>query len=311
MGALTRVAFLGTPDFAVPSLERLVQTGHDVALVVTQPDRPAGRGQGLVAPPVKRAAEQLGLKVFQPQRLADELDAFRAAEAEVAIVAAYGEVLTALTLAVPPRGFLNVHPSLLPQLRGATPVPSAILEGLADTGVTVMQVGLGVDSGPILAQVGEPVRDDDTGGGLLARLAGLGADLLVETLPRWLDGSIAPRRQESRRATYSRTLRREDGRAVFTQPAVELWRRARAFQPWPGFFTTWQGKNLKLPRVEPLPSRRGHQPGDVFLADAGVAVACGTGALRLMELQLEGKRAMAAAEFVRGQPAFVGSRLGD
>jgi methionyl-tRNA formyltransferase len=247
--------------------------------------------------------------VYQPRRLAEELDPFRAAKVEVAVVAAYGEVLTALTLAVPPRGFLNVHPSLLPRLRGATPVPSAILEGLSETGVTVMQVGLGVDSGPTLAQVGEPIRGDDTGGSLLARLADLGADLLVETLPRWLDGSIAPRRQDSRRATYSRTLRRDDGRADFTQPAVELWRRARAYQPWPGFFTTWQGKNLKLPRVEPLPSRRGHRPGEVFMADAGVAVGCGTGALRLVELQLEGKRAMGADEFVRGQAGFLGSQL--
>jgi methionyl-tRNA formyltransferase len=306
---VTRVAFLGTPDFAVPSLERLVEAGHDVALVITQPDRPAGRGQSVVAPPVKRAAERLGLRVFQPARLAGELGAFQEANVDVAIVAAYGEVLTALTLGVPPRGFLNVHPSLLPHLRGATPVPSAILEGAASTGVTVMQVGLGVDSGPILAQVGEPIRDNDTGGGMLARLAELGADLLVETLPRWLVGDIAPRRQDSRRATYSRTLRREDGRADFSQPAVELWRRARAFQPWPGFFTSWEGKNLKLLRVEPLPSRRGHQPGDVFESAEGPAIACGTGALLLRELQLEGKRAMSAAELVRGQPTFVGSRV--
>jgi methionyl-tRNA formyltransferase len=212
---------------------------------------------------------------------------------------------------VPVRGFLNVHPSLLPHLRGATPVPSAILEGLATTGVTVMQVGLGVDSGPLLAQVGEPIRDQDTGETLLARLAGLGADLLVETLPRWLDGRIAPRRQENRRGTYSRTLRREDGRADFAQPAVELWRRARAFQPWPGLFTTWNGKLLKLGRLDPLPSRRGHAPGEVFVSASGPAVACGTGALRLHELQLEGKRMASAQDFLRGQPAFVGSRLGD
>jgi methionyl-tRNA formyltransferase len=295
----------------VPSLARLVEAGHDVALVVSQPDRPAGRGQTTTPPPVKRAAESLGLTVFQPPRLADDLEPFRAAGVDVAIVAAYGEVLTAATLAIPARGFVNVHPSLLPHLRGATPVPSAILEGTTATGVTVMQVGLGVDSGPILAQVGEPIRDDDTGEALLARLAELGADLLVETLPRWLSGQIAPRRQEGRRATYSRTLRRDDGRADFNLPAVDLWRRARAFQPWPGFFTTWGGKLLKLPAVEPLPSRKGHAPGTVFAAPAGPAVACGTGALLLRELQLEGKRVTAAGEFLRGQPAFLGARLGD
>lgn len=293
----------------MPSLERLVEFGHDVALVVTQPDRPAGRGQTLGASPAKRAAERLGLRVVQPERLADELETLRAADVEVAVVAAYGEVLTAATLAVPSRGFVNVHPSLLPRLRGATPVPSAILEGGVWTGVTVMQVGLGVDSGPILAQVGEPIRDDDTGGALLARLAELGADLLVETLPRWLDGEIAPRPQDARRATYSRTLRREDGRVDFNRPAVELWRRARAFQPWPGFFTTWDGKNLKLLRLEPVPSRRGRQPGEVFESAGGVAVACGTGALLLIDVQLEGKRATPIDDFVRGQPSFVGSRL--
>jgi methionyl-tRNA formyltransferase len=289
----------------------LVEAGHELALVVTQPNRPAGRGQTPTAPPVKLVAERLGLPVFQPVRLAAELDRFRAAAIEVAVVAAFGEVLTAETLAVPTRGFLNVHPSLLPHLRGATPVPSAILEGASATGVTVMQVGLGVDSGPVLSQVGEPVRDDDTGEALLARLAELGADLLVETLPRWLAGEIAPRRQENRRATYSRTLRREDGRADWSLPAVELWRRARAFQPWPGFFTSWEGKLVKLPAVEPLPSRRGHAPGTVFATAAGVAVACGTGALRLRELQLEGRRAMGVQEFLRGQPTFAGARLGE
>src|SRR5262245_57210723 len=296
---MTRLAFLGTPDFAVASLERLVAAGHDVALVVPQPDRPAGRGQTPTPPPIKRAAERLGLAVFQPERLADNLDILKHANVEVAVVAAYGEVLTAATLAVPRRGVVNVHPSLLPALRGATPVPRASLAGLAATGVTVMQVGPCVDAGPVLAQVGEPIRDDDTGGSLLMRLGELGADLLVETLPRWLDGQIAPRRQDPRRATYSRQLRREDGRADWTRPAVELWRQSRALQPWPGFFTTWNGKQLKLSRLEPLPSRQGHLPGTVF---AGQAVACGTGALLLGDVQLEAKRAMPAADFLRGQP---------
>jgi methionyl-tRNA formyltransferase len=305
---VARVAFLGTPAFAVPSLERLVEAGHDVALVVTQPDRPAGRGRAPSPPPVKVAAERLGLPVRQPERLRDDLDVLRAARPEVAVVAAYGEVLSAATLAVPTRGFVNVHPSLLPELRGATPVPAAILAGMATTGVTVMQVSLGVDAGPILAQVAEPIRDDDTGGTLLARLGELGADLLVEALPRWLAAELTPRRQDSRRATYSRPLSRADGRADWSLPAVELWRRCRAFQPWPGFFTTWQGRILKLTRVEPLASRRGKAAGTVF---EGPAVACGTGALLIHELQLEGKRAMRAAEFLRGQPSFVGSQLGD
>jgi methionyl-tRNA formyltransferase len=308
-----KVAFFGTPGFAVPSLERLVEAGHEVVLVVTQPDRPAGRGRELQAPPLKLAAERLRLPIYQPERLGadpDALDRLRGSGAEVAVVAAYGEVLRADLLAVPPRGFVNVHPSLLPRLRGATPVPSAILEGAAATGVTVMGVTTGVDSGPILAQVGEPIRDEDTGESLLARLAELGADLLVQTLPRWAAGALVARPQEHRRATYSRQLRREDGLADFAQPAVELWRRCRAFQPWPGFHTTWEGRQLKLLETSPLLSRMGHPPGSVFASRRGPAIACGTGALLVHRLQTEGRRPMAVDEFVRGQAGFVGARLG-
>ena len=305
-----KVAFFGTPGFAVPSLERLVEDGHEVVLVVTQPDRPAGRGRELVAPPVKAAAQRLGLPIFQPERVSSETERLAASGAEVAIVAAYGEVLRNDLLAVPARGFLNVHPSLLPRLRGATPVPSAILEGATMTGVTVMQVSAGVDAGPILAQVGEPIRDDDTGESLLARLAELGADLLVETLPRWAAGAIKPRPQDHTQATYSRQLRREDGLIDFTQPAVELWRRCRAFQPWPGFHTIWQGRGLKLLETAPLPSRHGHPPGTVFAARQGPAVACGTGALLLRRLQAEGRKPLPIDDFVRGQPALIGSQLG-
>jgi methionyl-tRNA formyltransferase len=305
-----KVAFLGTPRFAVPSLERLVEAGHEVALVVTQPDRPAGRGRGLVAPPVKQAAERLGLPVAQPPRLREDLSALRASGAEVAVVAAYGEVLSAETLAVARLGFVNVHPSLLPRQRGATPVPTAILEGATVTGVTVMQVNTGVDAGPILAQVGEPIRDEDTGETLLERLSELGADLLVETLPRWAGGQLRPRRQDQRLATYCRQLSRDDGLADFALPAVDLWRRCRAFQPWPGLHTTWQGRTLKLLETGPLPSRQGHPAGRVFEARQGVAVACGTGALLIRRLQAEGRRPMSIDEFARGQPALLGARLG-
>jgi methionyl-tRNA formyltransferase len=206
---------------------------------------------------------------------------------------------------------VNVHPSLLPRLRGATPVPTAILDGLALTGVTVMRVNSGVDAGPILAQVGEPIGDGDTGETLLARLADLGADLLVEALDRWVGGQIRPRPQDLRLATYSRPLRREDGRADFALAAVDLWRRCRAFQPWPGFHTTWQGRALKLLETAPLASRQGHPPGRVFASARGPAVACGTGALLLGRLQAEGRRAMDVEEFLRGQPTLLGAILGE
>ena len=255
---------------------------------------------------MKAEAQRLGLDVLQ------QLDAarLRAATVEVAVVAAYGEILDRETLAIPARGFVNVHPSLLPRLRGATPIPTAILLGLDATGVTIMQVTPGVDSGPILAQVGEPIRADDTAGSLGARLAELGADVLVETLPRYAAGAIEPRRQDGRLATYSRQLRREDGRIDFAEPAVELWRRARAFQPWPGFHTTWAGRLLKLLEVEPLSSREGRAPGQVFAHRRGLAVACGTGALLLTRLQPEGRNAMTADELARGQPTFREAALG-
>jgi methionyl-tRNA formyltransferase len=219
-------------------------------------------------------------------------------------------VLSRDLLAALPRGFVNVHPSLLPRLRGATPIPSAILLGLEQSGVSVMRVSPGVDAGPLLAQVGEPVRDDDTGETLARRLAELGADLLAETLPRWLDGRIAERPQDGRRATYSEQLRREDGRADWSRPAVELWRRCRAFQPWPGLYTTWQGRLLKLLEVAPLPSRQGQPPGQVFAHRDGLAVACGTGALLLRLVQPEGRAAMSPDALARGQPSFTGARLG-
>lgn len=307
-----RLAFLGTPAFAVPSLRRLVESGHDVRLVVTQPDRPAGRGRAPTPPPVRREAERLGLPLFQPDRLSAPFGVERlvASGAELGVVAAYGEVLSRDLLAALPRGFVNVHPSLLPRLRGATPIPTAILLGLERTGVTVMRVSHGVDAGPILAQVGEPVRDGDTGETLADRLAELGAELLAETLPRWLAGRIAARPQDTRRATYSEPLRREDGRADWSRPAVDLWRRCRAFQPWPGLHTTWEGRRLKLLDVAPLPSRQGHPPGQVFGHRDGLAVACGTGALLLRRLQPEGRGGMSAEEFARGQRAFPSARLG-
>jgi methionyl-tRNA formyltransferase len=176
--------------------------------------------------------------------------------------------------------------------------------------VTVMRVNSGVDAGPILAQVGEPIRDGDTGESLLDRLADLGADLLVEALPRWAGGRLTARPQAHRLATYSRQLRREDGLADFALPAVDLWRRCRAFQPWPGFHTTWQGRTLKLLETAPLPSRQGHPPSRVFAAAGGLAVACGTGALLIHRLQAEGRRAMAVDEFLRGQPTLLGATLG-
>jgi methionyl-tRNA formyltransferase len=285
---------MGTPWFAVPSLTALVERGLEVAAVVTQPDRPVGRHGSPQPSSVKQAAERLGLPVLQPRTL-------RAPDA----------------VAAPPLGCVNVHASLLPELRGAAPIQAAIREGLDRTGVTVMLMNERMDEGPILAQVSAPIFPDDTAATLGDRLARLGADLLVDTLPRWQAGEIAPRAQSAAAATYSRPLRKEDAEIDWSQPAEQIARTCRAYTPWPGCQTTWEGRQLRLLAVTPRPDWTGPAaPGTVVLlpsTDGGpaeLAVATGRGALRLDQVQMAGKRPLLAAEFQRGQPRFVGARLG-
>lgn len=309
---MARIVFMGSPEFAVPALEALADTYHVVG-VVTQPDQPAGRGRRLTPPPVKQVALERGLPLFQPQslRTPEVLAQLAAWKPEVIVVAACGYILPQDTLDLPVHGCLNVHASLLPRWRGAAPVPAAILAGDEITGVTIMQMDAGVDTGPILAQREEPVLPNDTRVTLEERLARIGADLLVETLPAYLAGDRQPRPQPGERATYTRQLRKEDGQLDWSLPAAELDRRVRAFTPWPGAFTLWRGQQLKVLRAVPLPHWRGDAPPGTVIALAGAAaIATGEGALRLEELQLAGKRPMDVAAFLHGQRAFIGSRLG-
>ncbi len=326
-----RIAFMGTPEFAVPSLQHLLAVGHEMVLVVTQPDRPAGRGRKVAAPPVKEAALRYGLPVLQPRRVREEAarSALATAAPEVIVVAAFGQILPRQILQLPPLGCLNVHASLLPRWRGASPISAAILAGDEVTGVTVMLMDEGMDTGPLLAQASESIRPTDTTGSLGTRLAELGAQLLVRTLPAWQRGEAPARPQDDALATYAPMLKKEDGLLDWQRPAVELWRRCRACNPWPGAFTRWSGRQLKVleaaplgggePRAAPAEVRvaaateaRGRAPYPELLPAGGRVLIAGTGdgALALLRVQLEGGRPLAGEEFARGHREVLGARLG-
>lgn len=304
-----RVIFMGTPEFAVPTLAILVEEGYDLVAVVTQPDRPAGRGRELTASPVKRYALAHGLPVLQPETLRSpevvaELAALRP---DVIVVAAFGMILRPNVLAIPPKGCINVHASLLPRYRGAAPIAAAILAGDSVTGVTIMLMDEGMDTGPILAQATMEIRPDDTAGTLGERLARQGADLLAVTLPMWLAGELDPQPQPAEGATVCRPLRKEQGQIDWTRPAAEIQRMVRAYQPWPGAFTFWRGQRLKILRSRAVEGTA--EPGRVIRWGEGAAVGTGQGLLALDEVQLAGRRAVSIAEFLRGQQAILGARL--
>lgn len=311
-----RLVFMGSPEFARPALRRLVEAGHHIVAVYTQPDRPAGRGRHLSAPPVKGVALELGLTVYQPPSLRppEEVARLRELAPEAIVVAAYGLLLRPEVLAIPPHGCLNLHPSLLPKYRGPAPVAAAILAGEEKTGVTLMLLDPGMDSGPILAQVKVAIAPEDTTGSLAEKLAQMGAELLLEKLPLWVEGKLTPQPQDEATATFSHRLTKEEGELDLRLSARELWLRVRAFQPWPGAFTRFQGRRLEVLEAAPLPSVADAEPGQVVagppLADeAPWGVACGEGVLGLRRVQLEGRRPIAAAEFFRGQHHLLGQRL--
>ncbi|HUX87154.1 MAG TPA: methionyl-tRNA formyltransferase [Chloroflexota bacterium] len=314
-----RLVFMGTPDFAVPSLQALLDHGFDVAAVITQPDRPVGRGGTVRSPPVKVAALRAGLVVLQPPtlRASDALTTLRAIGPDLIVVVAFGQILRRAVLDLPPLGCLNVHPSLLPKLRGAAPIQAAIQEGLSETGVTIMLMNEGMDAGPILSQITAPIFGDDTAATLGDRLARLGADLLVDVIPRWQAGAITPSAQNDAEATFCRPLRKEDAWIDWSTPAERIARVCRAQTPWPGCQTTWDGRQIRLLAVRAQADWTGPEPpGTAFLLPTSpghspaLAVATGQGALIVEQLQLAGKKPLLAAEFLRGQPRLIGARLG-
>jgi methionyl-tRNA formyltransferase len=303
-----RIVFMGTPEFAVASLAACFDIGEVVA-VVTQPDKPKGRGNALAAPPVKELALARGVPVLQPAKLrtppfAEELRQYRP---DVCVVTAYGKILPKDLLAVPAKGCVNVHASLLPRFRGAAPIQWAIAHGDVETGVALMVMDEGLDTGPVLAVKRLPIAPDETSATLYPKLSALGGDVLRESLPKYLSGELQPVPQPSEGMVLAPIINKEDGKLDFSRPAVELERRLRAFTPWPGAYTTLGGKLLKVHRVRTGETKGA--PGTVLSAGpGGVEVACGEGSLVLLELQLEGKRAMSAADFLSGHKLSPGSQ---
>jgi len=299
-----RLVFMGSPEFSTPSLQAL-SAHYNVAGVVTQPDRPAGRGQTLTPPPVKAQAQQLRLPIIQPQklRLPEAMQQLRDWKPDLIVVTAFGQILRQEVLDIPPYGCVNVHASLLPRWRGAAPINAAILNGDQQTGVTIMRMDAGVDSGPLISQRAIAIQPGETALSLSERLAALGADLLVEALPGYLSGELPPQPQDISLATYAPMLKKEDGELDFKLSAMELERRVRAFQPWPGTFTFWQGSPLKVLRACCVfdPEREaGLAPGEHTISHGLPAICTAQGLLVLEELQPAGKKCMEGKIFLQG-----------
>ncbi|MET0154100.1 MAG: methionyl-tRNA formyltransferase [Candidatus Binatia bacterium] len=304
---------MGTPPFAAASLRALLERGHEVVAVFTQPDRPAGRGQAARMSAVKELALERGLAVEQPEKLRNPavVERLRALGPEAIVVAAYGKILPKPLLDVPPRGAINVHASLLPRHRGAAPIQRALLAGDTETGITIMQMNERMDAGDILIQEPMPIRDDDTSETLGARLAAAGARLIVDALDRLARGEVVPQRQNDQEATLAPMVRKEEGAIDWRRGASEIARAVRAFWPWPGAYTTLAGRRMKIHRAAPLTSVAGGVPGTVVHATGDrLEVATGDGRLALLEVQLEGRRRLTAREFLAGRSLQTGDRLG-
>ncbi len=294
-----RIVFMGSPDFAVPVLRALAAT-YPICGVVTQPDRPSGRGGVLTPPPVKVLAQSLGLPLMQPEKLRspEAMAQLHAWAPDVIIVAAFGQILRQNVLDLPRFGCINVHASLLPRWRGAAPIQAAILAGDAETGITIMKMDAGIDTGDIIAQRAIPIAPNDTGGTLFEKMAQLGADFLLETLPRYLRGELTPQPQPAAGATYAPMLKKEDGLLDFTRPAAELERRVRAFNPWPSAWMLWQGAPLKIHRAHVAAGEA--QPGQRVVTGGLPAIGAGQGLLVLDEVQPAGKKSMPGKAFLAG-----------
>lgn len=307
-----RVLFLGTPSFAALPLRALAAAGHEVVGVVTQPDRAAGRSRSLQPPPVKVAALELGIPVLQPPTLKDAavVQQLRDLHFEVGVVAAYGEILRRNVLDIPPLGYLNVHPSLLPLYRGPTPVTAAILAGDELTGVSIIRLVRAMDAGPIIAQATVSLDRDARAGALTDELFTIGSQLLVGALPLYARGEIAPQPQDESQATYCKLLTREDGRIDWSLPALVIERAVRAYDPWPGAWTTWQGQQLKIGAARVDAEWSGDVAPGTVVDGSDLRIATGSGALVIAELQPAGKRMMPASDWLRGQRGLAGQRLG-
>lgn len=309
---MVKVVFMGTPDFAVPVLKMLIES-QNVVGVVTQPDRPAGRGKQLRPSPVKLTAQAANIPIYQPKSLRSKAAAqpLRNWQPDIIVVAAFGQILRPHVLDLPPHGCLNIHASLLPRWRGASPIQHAILAGDAATGICLMKMDVGLDTGPVFACESTPISPTETAASLHDRLAAMGGTLLATHLDDIVAGRLTPSPQDDDLSTYAPMISKEDGRLDWQQTSSEIDRRIRAMSPWPGAFTNWQGKLLKIKGASVANGRLPTgKPGEVIAAsEEGAAVLTGDGALVLEEIQLAGKRVTAVSDFLRGHPHFIGSTL--
>jgi methionyl-tRNA formyltransferase len=306
-----RLAFLGTPAFAVPTLERIVEAGHQVVAVLTQPDRPRGRGQQLAAPPVKETALRLGLPVYQPERVRrpEAVEYLRGLGVDAMVVVGYGQIIPQSVIDLAPLGIINVHASLLPKYRGAGPVQWAILNGETRTGVTTMRIDAGLDTGDMLMRRETAIDPQENAIELGNRLAALGADLLVETLEGLAAGAIVAEKQDPAAATYAPLLKKQDGIIDWSKPAQTIHDQVRGLQPWPGAYTTFRGHTLHIWRSRVLDLAA--TPPGVIASVKPLVAGCGYGALELVEVQLEGRKRVSGADFANGQRPADNEILGD
>lgn len=306
-----RTVFMGTPDFALLTLQGLIDAGCNLVGVYTQPDRPKGRGKQLAAPPVKELARQYGIPVYQPLKLRqpEAVAALEALAPDLIVVVAYGQILPKSVLDIPRYGCINVHASLLPRYRGAAPINKAIIDGETQTGITTMYMDVGLDTGDMLVKKSLSIGPEETAGELHDRLASLGRQTMEETLNRLCAGTLQREAQDDSQSTYASMMKKEDGRIDWSRPAVVVHNQVRGLDPWPGAYTTLNGELLKLAGTDPEQAEGG-QPGRIVSADgSGVRIACGSGTLLVKELQLAGRKRLAASEFLRGCPLKPGTIL--
>jgi methionyl-tRNA formyltransferase len=307
-----RTVFMGTPEFALPTLEGLLEARVDLCAVYTQPDRPKGRGKVLTPPPVKVLAQQRGIPVYQPLKLRDPaaVEELRALAPDLIVVVAFGQILPKSVLEIPRHGCINVHASLLPRYRGAAPINKAIIDGETETGVTTMLMDVGLDTGDMLVKRTTPIGPEETAGELHDRLAPLGREAMVETLDRLCAGTLVPVPQDDALSTYAPMLKKEDGRIDWNRSATAIHNLVRGLDPWPGAYTGLNGETLKLARTHPEADPTGAPTGTVVSAGPeGVRIACGEGILLVRELQLPGKKRLPVADFLRGRTLPPGTRL--
>jgi methionyl-tRNA formyltransferase len=309
-----RLIFLGTPAFAVPTLQAIVRAGHEVAAVLTQPDRPRGRGQNAAASAVKQAALALGLTVYQPERVRrpEAVEYLRGMASDAMVVVGYGQIIPQVVIDLAPLGIINVHASLLPKYRGAGPVQWAIVRGETLTGVTTMRINAGLDTGDMLLKAETEIGSEENAVELGSRLAAMGAELLVETLEGLLEGRIVPQKQDDSQATLAPLLKKEDGAIDWTGAAQAIHNRVRGLQPWPGAQTSFRGAPLHLWKTRMAGDvLRAQKPAGQVVSVKPLVVACGEGSLELLEVQLEGRKRISAADFANGQRLTDNDVLGE